>query len=138
MSDEIKAPENTEAAVQPAAPEAAPEAAPVPAAAPAAAPAPHAHAPRRFGDRGRPRGDREDGEGGFSKQARFKRKSCRFCANKNLAIDYKDADLLGKFITDRGKILPRRITGNCARHQRIVARQIKRARIIAILPFVLQ
>ena len=53
-------------------------------------------------------------------------------------IDYKDVDLLRKFITDRGKILPRRITGNCARHQRIVARQIKRARIIAVLPFVLQ
>lgn len=132
MSDEIKAPENTEAQSQPAA-------APAPSAAPASSPAPHQHAPRRFGEhRGRSHGDREDGEGGFSKQARFKRKSCRFCANKNLAIDYKDADLLGKFITDRGKILPRRITGNCARHQRIVARQIKRARIIAILPFVLQ
>jgi small subunit ribosomal protein S18 len=133
MSDEIKAPENTAVTEQPAA-------APAPAAAtaPASSPAPHQHRERKFGERGRPRGDREDGEGGFGKQARFKRKSCRFCANKNLAIDYKDADLLSKFITDRGKILPRRITGNCARHQRLVARQIKRARIIAILPFVLQ
>jgi small subunit ribosomal protein S18 len=82
-------------------------------------------------------GDREDGDG-MRKAARFKRKSCRFCANKDLAIDYKDTELLGKFITDRGKILPRRITGNCAKHQRIVAKQIKRARIIALLPFVLK
>ncbi len=132
MSDETKAPENTAAPEQPA------TATPAPAAATGSAPAPHQHRERKFGDRGRPRGDREDGEGGYGKQARFKRKSCRFCANKNLAIDYKDADLLNKFITDRGKILPRRITGNCARHQRLVARQIKRARIIAILPFVLQ
>jgi len=124
MSDEIKAPENT------------PAASPAPASAPSERPP---HRERRFGDhKPRSHGDREDGEGGYQKPARFKRKSCRFCANKNLAIDYKDADLLHKFITDRGKILPRRITGNCARHQRLVAKQIKRARIIAILPFVLQ
>jgi small subunit ribosomal protein S18 len=65
----------------------------------------------------------------------FKKKVCRFCTQK-LKIDYKDADMLRKFITERGKILPRRITGTCAKHQRALALAIKRARIIAILPFV--
>ena len=67
---------------------------------------------------------------------RFRRKVCRFCHEKNLKIDYKDGQLLEKFITDRGKILPRRSTGTCAKHQRAIAVAIKRARIIAILPFV--
>jgi small subunit ribosomal protein S18 len=65
----------------------------------------------------------------------FKKKVCRFCTQK-LKIDYKDADTLRKFITERGKILPRRITGTCAKHQRALAEAIKRARIIALLPFV--
>ena len=65
----------------------------------------------------------------------FKKKVCRFCTQK-LKIDYKDADVLRRFITERGKILPRRITGTCAKHQRAVAEAIKRARIIALLPFV--
>ncbi|MDR1506898.1 MAG: 30S ribosomal protein S18 [Treponema sp.] len=65
----------------------------------------------------------------------FKKKVCRFCTQK-LKIDYKDSDMLRKFITERGKILPRRITGTCAKHQRALALAIKRARIIAILPFV--
>jgi small subunit ribosomal protein S18 len=65
----------------------------------------------------------------------FKKKVCRFCTQK-LKIDYKDADMLRKFITERGKILPRRMTGTCAKHQRALALAIKRARIIAILPFV--
>ena len=67
--------------------------------------------------------------------SKFKRKVCRFCTDKNAVIDYKRADILGRFITDRGKILPRRVTGTCARHQRDLARAIKRARIIALLPF---
>jgi small subunit ribosomal protein S18 len=65
-----------------------------------------------------------------------KKKVCQFCADKSLRIDYKDADLLSKFITDRGKILPKRVTGTCAMHQREVARAIKRARIVALLPYV--
>ncbi|MDR0598857.1 MAG: 30S ribosomal protein S18 [Treponema sp.] len=65
----------------------------------------------------------------------FKKKVCRFCTQK-LKIDYKDADTLRKFVTERGKILPRRITGTCAKHQRALAAAVKRARIIALLPFV--
>jgi small subunit ribosomal protein S18 len=64
-----------------------------------------------------------------------KKKICKFCVQK-LKIDYKDADNLRRFITERGKILPRRITGTCAKHQRALAEAIKRARIIALLPFV--
>lgn len=67
---------------------------------------------------------------------RFKKKICRFCHNKDLTIDYKKIDVLERFITDRGKILPRRITGTCAKHQRALAQEIKRARMIALLPFV--
>ena len=68
--------------------------------------------------------------------SRFKKKVCRFCHDKSYVIDYKRSDILENFITDRGKILPRRITGTCAKHQRDVAREIKKARIIALLPFV--
>lgn len=67
---------------------------------------------------------------------RFKKKVCRFCHNKDLVIDYKKPDILLKFVTDRGKILPRRITGTCSKHQRAVAREIKKARMIALMPFV--
>ena len=67
---------------------------------------------------------------------RFPRKKyCYFCANKDVKIDYKDPELLRKFITDRGKIIPSRITGTCSYHQRQLARAIKRARIMALLPF---
>ena len=59
-------------------------------------------------------------------------KSCEFCAND---VDYKDVQLLEKYITDRGKILPRRITGNCAKHQKSLTKAIKRARNMALLPF---
>ena len=65
----------------------------------------------------------------------FRKKVCRFCANKT-KIDYKDADALRRYMTERGKILPRRITGTCAKHQREVAKAIKRARSIGLLPFV--
>ena len=64
-----------------------------------------------------------------------RRKVCRFCADKNVAIDYKDPATLKHFITDRGKIIPRRISGNCARHQRKIAVAVKRARMIALMPF---
>jgi small subunit ribosomal protein S18 len=65
-----------------------------------------------------------------------KKKVCQFCADRNLKIDYKDVETLSKYITDRGKILPKRVTGTCAMHQREVARAIKRARIMALLPYV--
>lgn len=65
-----------------------------------------------------------------------RRKVCRFCADPNLVIDYKDPGMLRYFITERGKIIPRRISGTCARHQRRLAVAIKRARKIALLPYV--
>jgi small subunit ribosomal protein S18 len=64
-----------------------------------------------------------------------KKKVCSFCIDKVENIDYKDFNRLRKFITERGKILPRRITGNCAKHQRQLTIAIKRARNIALLPF---
>lgn len=64
-----------------------------------------------------------------------RRKICRFCADSELKIDYKDSKTLGYFITERGKIIPRRITGNCAKHQRQLTLAIKRARQIALLPY---
>ena len=65
----------------------------------------------------------------------FRKKVCRFCAQK-AKIDYKDPDSLKRFITERGKILPRRITGTCAKHQRRLSLELKRARAICLLPFV--
>ncbi len=67
---------------------------------------------------------------------RRKRKGCSFCQDKVTAIDYKDTKKLQKYLTERGKILPRRVTGNCAKHQRMLTSAIKRSRIIALLPFV--
>ena len=64
-----------------------------------------------------------------------RRKVCQFCADKDKKIDYKDVDTLRRYTTERGKILPRRVTGTCAMHQRAVAREIKRARVVALLPF---
>ena len=82
----------------------------------------------------RPQGASE-GTGG---ERRFfaKPKFCQFCADKTLTIDYKKTDLLRKYITEDGKIRPRRQTGACARHQRAVAAAIKQARQVALLPFV--
>ena len=65
-----------------------------------------------------------------------KRKVCSFCTEKIEVIDYKDLPRLKKFITEKGKILPRRMSGVCAKHQRDLAQEIKRARIMALLPFV--
>ncbi len=64
------------------------------------------------------------------------RKVCSFCAGKIEVIDYKDPEKLYGFVSDRGKIAPRRRTGTCARHQRVLARAIKRARHLALLPYV--
>ena len=66
---------------------------------------------------------------------RGKRRVCSFCVDKATAIDYKEIPKLKKYVTERGKILPRRISGNCAHHQRILTIAIKRARNIALLPF---
>ena len=62
-------------------------------------------------------------------------KVCRFCADKELEIDYKDAKTLRIFLTERCKIIPRRISGNCARHQRSLTREIKHSRHLALLPY---
>jgi len=64
-----------------------------------------------------------------------RKKICQFCADKTEIIDYKEVDKLRKYVTDRGKILPKRITGTCAMHQRQVTKAIKRARIVALLPY---
>ena len=64
-----------------------------------------------------------------------KKKVCMFCQDKSKAIDYKDVALLRKFITEKGKILPRRQTGVCSKHQRQLAAAIKMARVVALLPF---
>jgi small subunit ribosomal protein S18 len=69
------------------------------------------------------------------KYKRVKRKVCNFCVERTEDVDYKNATRLRKFVSDRGKILPRRTTGTCATHQRILAHAIKRAREIALLPF---
>ena len=69
------------------------------------------------------------------RQRRIKKKVCMYCADKNLVIDYKDTDKLKKFVSEKGKILPRRVTGLCAKHQREVTLAIKRARHIGLLPY---
>lgn len=66
----------------------------------------------------------------------IRKKVCGFCKGKVKYIDYKDVEKLKRFVTERGKIIPSRITGTCAKHQRQLNRAIKRARIIALLPFV--
>jgi len=69
------------------------------------------------------------------RMAYHRRKICRFCADSSLAIDYKDAKTLRLFTTERGKIIPSRISGNCAKHQRLLTLAIKKARNIALLPY---
>ncbi len=83
------------------------------------------------------RGDRGDrGERGDRPQRRkARKKSCQFCIDKVTDIDYKDVAKLRRFLSERAKIVPRRMSGNCAKHQRQMTAAIKRARIIAFLPF---
>ena len=69
------------------------------------------------------------------KPRRMKRKVCNFCVEKATSIDYKDVPKLRKYLSERGKILPRRITGTCAKHQRQLTTAIKKARHIALVPF---
>jgi small subunit ribosomal protein S18 len=85
---------------------------------------------------GRDSGRGESGRGGRGGGTGFgRRKVCRFCADKTAKVDYKDNHGLKFFLTERGKIIPRRISGNCAHHQRDVANAIKRARQLALLPY---
>ncbi len=72
---------------------------------------------------------------GRRKMPYHRRKVCRYCADSSLAIDYKDPRTLRLFTTERGKIIPRRISGNCAKHQRMITVAIKRARNVALLPY---
>lgn len=69
---------------------------------------------------------------------RRRKKVCVFCADPTQVIDYKDANLVRKYISERGKILPRRITGSCAKHQRALTVAVKRARQIALIPYVVE
>jgi len=69
------------------------------------------------------------------RRIRKRKKVCNFCIDKENIIDYKDINKMKKYISERGKILPRRITGNCAKHQRALTVAIKRARHMALLPF---
>ncbi len=117
--------------------------------APAATPAPterpqgdRPQGARPQGDRpqgARPQGDRpqrpqrpaQRGGGRFQRRRKF----CKFCADTSLNIDHKDPDMLRGFITERYKILPSRVTGTCSKHQRFLTTAIKRARILALVPF---
>ncbi|MCD6594558.1 30S ribosomal protein S18 [bacterium] len=65
-----------------------------------------------------------------------KHRKCPFCANSHIDIDYKNIDLLKRYVNDRGKIIPRKNTGICAKHQRRLAKEIKRARFLALIPYV--
>ncbi len=91
---------------------------------------------RRPEGEGRPgEGRPGDGRPGMRRRPGGRRKVCRFCADKTLKVDYKDVRTLQTFVTEGGKIVPSRVTGNCARHQRALTVAIKRARVLALLPF---
>ena len=81
------------------------------------------------------RNDRGDGPMRRRGGMRRRKKVCSFC-NKDSSMDYKDTNKLKKFVSERGKILPRRITGTCAKHQRMLTATIKRARHVALMPYV--
>ncbi len=70
------------------------------------------------------------------KRGRRKKKVCAFCVDKATSIDYKDVAKLRRYVSERGKILPRRITGNCAKHQRLLTTAIKRARHVALMAYI--
>jgi len=91
------------------------------------------------GTGGRKKGRKEEKKGALKPRRRrpymLRKKKCRFCTDKTLTIDYLDHQFLRRFTTERGKIIPSRISGSCARHQRKLTRAIKRARSIALLPY---
>ncbi len=86
-------------------------------------------------DRRRSGGSPKPADTAFTRRSYIRKKACRFCSIPGLKIDYKDSRLLRNFITERGKIMPRRITGNCAYHQRKITKAIKIARNLALLPY---
>ena len=88
----------------------------------------------RFSDKKREGGGGR-GPGGPGGPRFFQKKTCRFCSERADQIDYKDTEKMRRFLTEKGKIMPRRITGNCAKHQRILARSIKRSRHTAFVAF---
>ena len=89
-----------------------------------------------FNKKERPSGGRgESRGGGGGKMRRARRKVCNFCMDKVEFIDYKDIQRLKRFISERGKILPRRVSGSCAKHQRQLTTAVKRARHVAFLPY---
>lgn len=79
--------------------------------------------------------DRKGGRGGSGGGAFRGRKVCRFCADSTVVPDYKNPSMLKSYLTDRGKLTPARVTGNCAKHQRALAAAVRRARMIALVPF---
>ena len=83
----------------------------------------------------RSKGDKADASKVRRGGMRRRKKVCVFCGEKNGTIDYKDTNKLKRYVSERGKILPRRITGNCAKHQRALTVAIKRARHIALMPY---
>jgi small subunit ribosomal protein S18 len=99
------------------------------------------------GDRG-DRGGRDDRDGGFDKDGDgggrrggggggfHRKKVCRFCSDQDFIMDYKDQRMMQSFVTEHGKIVPRRISGNCAKHQRHLTTDVKRARNLALVGFV--
>jgi len=126
-----------EQAPQAPAPPAAPSGSGAPA--PPGAPSGGRSGPPRFGGPGGPRPGGPGGRPGGPRKGKRsfvrKKKVCRFCVDKSDYIDYKKAEILAPFLQERGKILPRRMTGTCARHQRWLTVAIKRAQNIALLPF---
>ena len=112
-----------------------------PAAAPSAAPqaapaAEHTASERRPAPQ--ERRERRPGGGGGRGGRRPRRKVCAFCVDKVSDIDYKDLNRLRRCVTERGKIMPRRMSGTCAKHQRQLAMAIKRARVVALLPYTME
>jgi len=130
----------TEAPAAPAAPVAAPAAAPVQADRPQGD-RPHGDRPQGERRPYRPRedrGDRDDRRGGGRGGRRPRRKICAFCVDKMELIDYKDTARLRRYLNERGRIMPRRTSGVCAKHQRLLATAIKRSRQAALIPYILE
>ena len=91
---------------------------------------------RKDNNRGGSRDSYDKGEGkGGMRMRRARKKVCSFCVDKVTDIDYKEVAKIRKYVSERGKILPRRISGNCAKHQRQLTMAIKRARVVALLPY---
>lgn len=83
----------------------------------------------------RDRDGKDKGKGAQKRRPAARKRSCRLCADSKILVDYKDARLLQQFLSERGRVVPRRVSGNCAIHQRAVGLAIKRARILAFIPF---